>query len=406
MDVSRFGLGRSAYGAMRAAIAGALSSVRRPRLPDAAIAERNADRAGLSPLDPGVSRAVEAAVGWLCRAQDHSASRDGGVARHFGLIDGWSTSYPETTGYIIPTLLAYAAGSADEAVRGRARRMLDWLVSIQLPCGGFQGGTIGATPVVPVAFNTGQILLGLAAGAREFGVYEESLVRAADWLSETQDPDGAWRRHQSPFAAPGEKSYDTHAAWGLLEAARVTSDPSYADAALANVRWALSHQHENGWIDRCCLTDASQPLTHTIGYALRGVIEACRFSGDPLLLEASRRTADGLLSAMREDGHLSGRLDRRWRKTVSWVCLTGTAQIAACWLLLHRMTGERKYLEAGALANRYVRRSLKIDGRLDTRGAVKGSFPISGEYGHYEYLSWAGKFLVDANVLEQGIRER
>jgi hypothetical protein len=404
-DVSRFVLTGSATGVVRAAIAGVRATVRGPRLPDAANAERNADRAGPSPLDPGVSRVIKEAVEWICRAQSRSTSRDGGVARHYSLIDGWSASYPETTGYIVPTLLAYASASADEAMRARAMRMLDWLVSIQLPDGGFQGGTVGATPVVPVTFNTGQILLGLAAGVEECGAYEEALMRAADWLVEAQDADGAWRRFPSPFAAPGEKTYDTHAAWGLLQAARVRPDAGYADAALANVRWALSHQHENGWMDRCCLSDARQPVTHTIGYALRGVIEAYRFSSDQRLLESSLRMADGLLSAMRDDGYLPGRLDRRWRATVPWVCLTGTMQIAACWLLLHRITGERKYLDAGTIANRYVRRTVKVDGRPDTRGAVKGSFPVSGEYGQFQYLSWAGKFLVDANVLERELRD-
>jgi hypothetical protein len=48
---------------------------------------------------------------------------------------------------------------------------------------------------------------------------------------------------------------------------------------------------------------------------------------------------------------------------------------------------------------------VKIEGRPETRGAVKGSFPVSGEYGHYQYLSWAAKFLVDANVLERESRE-
>lgn len=38
--------------------------------------------------------------------------------------------------------------------------------------------------------------------------------RAADWLVETQDADGCWRRHPTPFAEPGEKVYETHVAWG------------------------------------------------------------------------------------------------------------------------------------------------------------------------------------------------
>ena len=113
-------------------------------------------------------------------------------------------------------------GPAGEEARRRARRMLDWLVSIQLPEGGFQGGTIDHAPVVPVTFNTGQVLLGLAAGVEEFGeAYIEPMRRAADWLVATQDRDGCWRRHPSPFAAPGEKTYETHVAWGLLEADRV-----------------------------------------------------------------------------------------------------------------------------------------------------------------------------------------
>ena len=78
--------------------------------------------------------------------------------------------------------------------------MLDWLVSIQFPAGGFQAGRIEAQPRVPVTFNTGQILLGLAAGFAEFGDnYRDAMCRAADWLVSTQDADGCWRKFPSPF---------------------------------------------------------------------------------------------------------------------------------------------------------------------------------------------------------------
>jgi hypothetical protein len=130
----------------------------------AARAERRRDAAGLPERDPGIDPVVAGAAEWLGRAQDCSASGDGGVARDFGLRSGWATSYPETTGYIVPTMLAVADRLEDATYRERARRMLEWLVSIQLPGGGFQGGRIDARPIVPVTFNTGQILLGLAAG--------------------------------------------------------------------------------------------------------------------------------------------------------------------------------------------------------------------------------------------------
>ena len=44
-----------------------------------------------------------AAAAWLERAQD--ATQDGGVSGRYRLDSGWSSSYPETTGYIVPTFL-------------------------------------------------------------------------------------------------------------------------------------------------------------------------------------------------------------------------------------------------------------------------------------------------------------
>jgi len=371
----------------------------------AAKQEARRDRAGLPDSDPGLEKAIDEGVSWLGRAQDHSSTHDGGVARHYSLIDGWGPSYPETTGYIVPTMLAYAKWKNDEEFRHRARRMLDWLLAIQLPSGGFQGGTVDDRPVVPTTFNTGQILLALASGVQEFGdSYRQSLRRAADWLVDTQDPDGCWRKYPSSFAEPGEKAYDTHVAWGLMEAARVEDRKAYGEAALANVQWALRQQQENGWFDKCCVLDHMQPFTHTIGYVLRGILEAYRFSKESSLLQAARKTADGLLSALKPDGFLPGRLDHQWQGTVSWACLTGTVQIAYCWLVLFQDTGDTRYRDAAFSANRYVRRTMRVDGPPSPRGGIKGSFPVDGGYGTYEYLNWACKFFVDSHMLEQTVR--
>lgn len=377
------------------------------RLPRSAKEEARRDRRlGLSTDDRGAERIIDVCIGWLGDAQDHSASRDGGCARDFSLINGWASSYPETTGYIVPTLLDHADLCDDPRARDRARRMLDWLASIQLPDGGFQGGKIDSEPVVPVTFNTGQILLGLASGVAAFGAYREAMRRAADWLVATQDPDGCWRKHHSPFAGPGDKTYDTHVAWGLLEAARQDPGRGYDDAALANIHWALGQQREGGWVDNCCLTDRSAPLTHTLGYFLRGVVEGYRYTKDTELLAAARRTADGLQRALGPDGFLPGRLRADWSGAVSWACLTGSVQVAHSWLLLYEATGEARYREAGLAANRYVRRTIRTDGPLGIRGGVKGSFPVDGDYGQYEYLNWAAKFCVDSNTAERNLQSR
>ena len=360
---------------------------------------------GLSRNDPGIDTSIREAIEWLGRAQDNSRSRDGGVARHYSLVNGWSASYPETTGYIVPTMLEYAERQGDGAVRERAQRMLAWLVSIQFANGAFQGGVIGQEPVVPVTFNTGQILIGLASAVRILGEYREAMIKAADWLVSTQDTDGCWRSYPSPFAAPGEKTYDTHVAWGLFEAARVEPRKPYADAAVANVKWALRHQRDNGWFDRCCLEEPSRPLTHAIGYVLRGVVEAYRFTNDRLFLEAGRKTADGVLGAVRSDGFLPGRLDARWNGAVPWACLTGSVQVAASFLILYGVTGESRYRDAAYDLNRYVRRTVRITNPAGTRGGIKGAFPVFGDYGTYQYLNWAAKFFIDSQIAEQDARE-
>src|SRR5262245_39831263 len=47
---------------------------------------------------------LAAAIDWLTRAQDMCR---GGVSYGYDLRRGWMAAYPETTGYIIPTLFDY-----------------------------------------------------------------------------------------------------------------------------------------------------------------------------------------------------------------------------------------------------------------------------------------------------------
>jgi hypothetical protein len=378
--------------------------IRHWRLPRLAKEEVRLDRVGIPKAEPGIDVAVETALRWLFSAQDHSTTKDGGVARHFSLLTGWGPSYPETTGYIVPTLIDAWRRTGNSEARDRARKMLDWFVSIQFPEGGFQGGHILSEPRVPVTFNTGQILLGLAAGVAEFGDnYRDSTIRAADWLVATQDSDGCWRRHPTPFAATGEKTYETHVAWALFETTRITSDSRYAHAATANVHWALQQQMDNGWFAKCCLNDPVHPLTHTIGYALRGILEAYRFTEQRDFLRAAIKTGDSLISVVRSDGYLPGRLDAKWTPAVQWICLTGSVQIAHCLLMLFGFTNDERYLNAGVAINQCVRRTVRTEGSDGIRGGVKGAFPVDGAYGEFEYLNWACKFFIDSNVFEQTV---
>lgn len=355
--------------------------------------------------DLGPQACISAGLGWILRAQRESSSRDSGVARHFSLIDGWANSYPETTGYIVPTLIDEGKVLGAANLLESARRMLDWLVSIQFAEGGIQGGVIGEEPRVPVTFNTGQVLIGLAAGAGHFKDvrYKDAMDRAARWLVQTQDADGCWRRFPTPFAEFGEKAYETHVAWGLFAADAISPGRGYGEAGMRQCNWALSCQRPNGWFEKCCLSDVERPLTHTIGYVLRGLLEAHRWRKSPAILDASQKTARALLACIDEEGRIAGRLDRNWAPAASYVCITGTAQLASCWIILHQITGEPEYLLAAKRANRFVRRTMVSALHPDLDGGVAGSYPFSGDYGRFQLLNWACKFMIDANRMELNV---
>jgi DUF1680 family protein len=350
---------------------------------------------------------LDAAIEWLCRAQD--ATGGGGVARSYALRymrghrrRGWLAAYPETTGYIIPTFLAYAAVSGRDDLRERALRMAGWEVDVQMESGAVQGGVIGHTPS-PAIFNTGQVLFGWAAAHRETGDsrFQKAASRAADFLVEAMDADGAWRRHGSRFARQGVNVYDARTAWGLLDASLVTGDARHREAALRNLRFALTRQRANGWFEECCLDDNRRPLLHTIAYTMEGLLEAGAIVGETGFIDAARRAADALVARQRPDGSLGGRFDAEWRPAARWSCLTGNAQTSIVWLRLAELTGDGRYTDAARRMNQYLMSTQDLQAAdPGVRGGIKGSDPIYAEYGSHEYLNWAAKFFADALMLE------
>src|SRR5690348_6719247 len=96
-----------------------------------------------SPVDAHAG--LRAAAEWLARAQD--ATGCGGVSAYYALKGQWVGAYPETTGYIIPTLFRYAEVSGNAEYRERAIRMASWESDIQLAGGGVRAGTVDAKQV-------------------------------------------------------------------------------------------------------------------------------------------------------------------------------------------------------------------------------------------------------------------
>lgn len=353
---------------------------------------------------PGLSH-LDAAIDWLCQAQD--ATPDGGVSQTYLVRSSrWANSYPETTGYIIPTFYSYASLTGREDIRARARHMLDWECDIQLADGGVLAGAWGDSDQ-PTIFNTGQVLFGWARGFEEEGAerYRNAAAKAAHWLCDAQDEDGCWRRFGSPMTGKSVNTYNTRTAFGLTRAHAITGERRFLEAAVRNGEWALSMRNDRGWLDQNCLQDNDQPFTHTIAYAMRGLLEIGAYAQREDLLQAAQAIGDAVLQHLPPDGRLAGRFDRDWRPTVNWSCLTGDCQLAINWARLHQLTGETRYRDAVSRILAFVKRTHKLDGKAQERGGIKGSHPIDGGYHPWQYPNWAAKFFADALMLEQTLAQ-
>jgi hypothetical protein len=352
-----------------------------------------------------------AAIEWLVRA--HDATPDGGISRGFSLTwhpyfacRGWQPSYPETTGYIIPTLFGAARRLKLLDLAARAERAARWEIEIQLRTGAVRGGVVGE-PESPAVFNTGQVLLGWLAALEETGDagFADAARRSARYLVATLDPDGRWRSDSSRFARADSTLYNARTAWALAEAGARLQEPRFTAAAARALRTAAALQAPNGWLPQCCLTDPERPLLHTLAYAIRGFLEGGRVLGDAGLLRAAERAAEALVATVRADGWMPGRYRSDWSPAVRWSCLTGQAQMANNWMRLAAITGEPKWLEPVPAVLCFLKRTQnRRSPEPGLRGGIKGAWPVSGAYGAYEVLNWATKFFADALMRHEAIQ--
>jgi hypothetical protein len=350
------------------------------------------------------SEHLDAAMAWLCRAQD--AGRHGGVAAAYSLLRGWEPPYPETTGYIIPTFLDFYRASGGEEYRHRAMRMGEWLLRIQLDTGAFQAGYYyGApNPGSPSVFNTGQILLGLCRLYRETldQRYRTAASQAADWLVRVQDPDGAWYQGLSFHGVNTPvRTYYVRVAWALMELASMGFDNGYREAATRHVRWVLEQQEENGWFRNTSFRAGSNPFTHTIAYVLEGLLGYADHTRDRAAIDAALTTATRLMRVFELRRRFPGEFDAQWKSAVTYRCLTGEAQIAGVWLKLHALTGDVRFLNSALkMLDRLKAVQNLTASNPGVRGGVKGSHPVWGRYHRMSFVNWGAKFFADALLVE------
>jgi hypothetical protein len=329
----------------------------------------------------------------------HSTGNDPGLSAFYDLMaDVWAPSYPETTGYVIPTLLKYAKRYSDNAIRRSALEMADYVLGVQTPEGGIHTWYDDSKVFV---FDTGQALFGWLAAWHETGSdrYQAAMLRSANWLVAHQDPDGYWAQYQ--FAGH-MKVWDAHVAWPLILVGTALHQPAYVEAGCRCLEWVLAQQAADGWFELCSLEPGHPPVTHTIAYAVRSLLETGILLSDDRYVQAARCAGDALLAMQRSDGSLHAYWAPGWQPMGHSSCLTGNAQIALCWLRLYELTAEACYSTAAQQALNFVASTQRLDDQWSpVQGAVAGSWPVWGHYLRWRFPNWAVKFFLDALMLAE-----
>lgn len=342
-------------------------------------------------------RHLDAAADWIVR----SIEACGGQASSKGyrFLKGWMPPYPETSGYIIPTLLWLAHVRDEPKLAAKAQQIATWLVSVQREDGGFTGYELGAKQA-PDVFDTGMILLGFNAliqqGKTEF---LSPARRAAEFLTAAMADDGCFVRHLSHDIV---HTYNVRAAWGLMAFGHLTGESRFVERAADCARWTVDRQNEHGFYLDNAFKVGGNANTHGTAYVMRGLTMMYGLSGDEAWLASVRTAADRVCALYREHGWIPAELGPGWQYLSSHICLTGYAQLAIVLYRLYLKLGEAKYRETAdrLLAVVAERQTLAAPG-AHWHGAIAGSFPIYGRYAPLQYPNWATKFFVDAILTQR-----
>ena len=359
---------------------------------------RNA-RGGFSDLDH-----IKAAARWLCAAQD--SQTDGGIAGRYRLDRGWTSSYPETTGYLIPTLLKLDRVLPGLDFMKRAARAVEFLLGVQLPDGAFPAMEIAENRIDPTPFDTGQILHGLIAWHKATGDERARAAaqRAANWLIAAQDADGAYRRHTYLGVAT---TYTAHLTCWLAEWGAYAGDAASLKAAERHLDWVLSHVQPNGWIGKMGFNkeqhEADEAYTHTIAYTIWGILMISEIVGRDDGIAVARRAAEAMLRLTELKRWMPGVVSN-WKTRNEAACLTGNAQMALIWFRLHRRSPDLRFVNVALKVIDMIKAAQPMEGRNPAIvGGIAGSDPIGGPYIINAFPNWAAKFYIDALLEKQAV---
>lgn len=270
-------------------------------------------------------------------------------------------SYPEVTGYYIPTLLRWG-------YRELAISYANWLCSIQ-KADGFWYDTMNEAPYI---FDSAQILKGLLSIRNivtDKQVLDETIIKGCDWILNCMTEEGRLKTPtETAWGNVATELIHTYCLSPLVEASKVYDNENYEKSA----QKILGYYKKNYYKE---ITNFSM-LSHFYAY----VVEAMLDMGE---VEIAREAMRNMEQYQKESGAVPA------YKDVDWVCSTGLFQLSLIWFRL----GDS---ERGTRAFEYA---CKLQNKT---GGWYGSYiseenpEESNTYFPDAEISWANKYFLDA----------
>ncbi len=357
-------------------------------------------------------------IEWLVNAQKQG--NDDGVAAIYEADSCvWQNSYPETTGYIIPTLYEYSKVYKNEKLFEIATKMASWEVKIQSVEGG-TGEYVGfymTNTTKPRMFNTGQVILGLIAAYKETNenIFIESALKSSNYIVTNTNEIGYW--DFSNFNTP--KTYNVRVGWALMELYNIIQKKDIKNTAEKIVNWTISETLENGYINKNNFSDyKNTAFTHLLGYSLVGLLKAYNIKNFDinydLILKRMINAGENIVKIYKNKSKYSlfpkiglpAFFDNSWTPLSDWSCITGNTQIEYFLRLLSNITKSKVFLEVADNLLEDMKR-VHVVADIDTDenliGGLFGSYPIESDYCPFQMPNWGVKFFSDSLMQEMDL---
>ena len=188
--------------------------------------------------------------------------------------------------------------------------------------------------------------------------------QAANFLVADLDEHGYYRTNGA-FVSAGEiKTYTCLCAWAIYRFGSLVGEAKYRSAAIRSIEAALKQQHANGWFAHNCLARSDAPLTHTIGYALQGILEVGLLAQREDFIAAVCRTVQAIAERVHENGYLPGTFYDDWEPASFSSCLTGQPNSQSSPIVFSRRT-ENCRIEYSPTSHEFLKPLQAIDAEDD-----------------------------------------